>query len=173
MFIYCSKLLFIFFFLFQMKNPWQVDSIEAFVCLKCPECYFTSKQENLFQDHAVQCHPLSHVLFGMIKLECDANKEKQRYDQKYFKNYLHVNSSKQSDVFRDSTETFLNKIVSDDDQNVEEKQRYDQKYFENYQHVNSAKHSDVFRESTETFLNKIGSDDDQNVLALDSNVLPL
>merc|ERR1719203_2230116 len=50
----------------------------------------------------------------MIKLECDANKEKQRYDQKYFKNYLHVNSSKQSDVFRDSTET----KGSDDDQIV-------------------------------------------------------
>merc|ERR1719483_1199929 len=54
----------------------------------------------------------------MIKLEFDADEEKQRYDQKYFENYQHVNSSKQSDVFRDSTETFLNKIVSDDDQIV-------------------------------------------------------
>ena len=102
----------------NMGNPWQVDSMEAFACLKCPECYFTSKQENLFQDHAVQCHPLSHVLFGMIKLECDANEEKQRYDRKYFENYQYENSSKQSDVFRDSTETFLNKIGSDDDQIV-------------------------------------------------------
>ena len=102
----------------NMGNPWQVDSMEAFACLKCPECYFTSKQENLFQDHAVQCHPLSHVLFGMIKLECDANEEKQRYDQKYFENYQYVNSSKHSDVFRDSTDTFLSKIVSDDDQIV-------------------------------------------------------
>ena len=60
-----------------MKNPWQVDSIEAFVCLKCPECYFTSKQDDLFQDHAVQSHPLSQVLFGMVELGVNTDKEIQ------------------------------------------------------------------------------------------------
>ena len=85
MFKCCSKLLFIFFSLFQMKNPWQVDSMEAFACLKCPECYFTSKLSDLFQDHAVQCHPLSQVLFGMIELENNTDKEIQRYRGSHIK----------------------------------------------------------------------------------------
>ena len=49
------------------KNPWKVKSIEAFVCLKCPECEFNSKEENVFQDHAVLNHPMSAVLFGKFE----------------------------------------------------------------------------------------------------------
>ena len=45
-------------------NPWQVDSIQAFSFLKCPECIFDTKEEELFQDHAIENHPLSFVLFG-------------------------------------------------------------------------------------------------------------
>ena len=48
-----------------MVNPWQVDSIEAFNCLMCPECIFITKEKNLFEKHAVDNHPLSHVLFGL------------------------------------------------------------------------------------------------------------
>ena len=44
-------------------NPWQVDSIQDFICLKCPECDFCSKEEIGFQKHAIKCHPLSFVLF--------------------------------------------------------------------------------------------------------------
>ena len=51
----------------QNKNPWKVESVQAFSCLKCPECSFNTKQEALFQDHAVENHPLSIVLFGKIK----------------------------------------------------------------------------------------------------------
>ena len=47
-----------------MDNPWQVDSLEEFAYLKCPECIFNTKKEDIFQDHAVKNHPLSHVLFG-------------------------------------------------------------------------------------------------------------
>ena len=47
-----------------MENPWQVDSIKAFACLKCPECAFNTNIENKFTDHAVENHPLSFVLFG-------------------------------------------------------------------------------------------------------------
>ena len=47
-----------------MKNPWQVDSVEAFAYLKCPECIFDAKEETTFQNHAVENHPLSHALFG-------------------------------------------------------------------------------------------------------------
>jgi len=46
------------------KNPWQVDSIQDFICLKCPECDFCSKEEIGFQKHAINCHPLSFVLFA-------------------------------------------------------------------------------------------------------------
>ena len=46
------------------QNPWLVDSINAFYFLNCPECAFNTKEENCFQEHAIQNHPLSFVLFG-------------------------------------------------------------------------------------------------------------
>jgi DNA-directed RNA polymerase subunit RPC12/RpoP len=46
------------------NNPWLVESVQAFSYLKCPECDFNSKDESIFQDHAVENHPLSFVLFG-------------------------------------------------------------------------------------------------------------
>lgn len=53
------------FFLFQMvENPWHVDSIQAFLSFKCPECIFFSKMEDVFQDHAIENHQLSFALFG-------------------------------------------------------------------------------------------------------------
>ena len=48
----------------MVNNPWQVDSIQAFTFLKCPECNYDTKQENDFKDHAVDNHPLSSVLFS-------------------------------------------------------------------------------------------------------------
>ena len=45
-------------------NPWHVESLEAFSCLKCPQCMYTTKDEIYFQDHALKNHPLSHVFFG-------------------------------------------------------------------------------------------------------------
>ena len=44
-------------------NPWQVDSIQEFTFLNCPECVFYTKQEKYFEDHAIEKHPLSSVLF--------------------------------------------------------------------------------------------------------------
>ena len=44
-------------------NPWQVQSIEAFSFLNCPECVFKIKDEDLFQEHAVKNHPKSCVFF--------------------------------------------------------------------------------------------------------------
>ena len=49
-------------------NPWQVDSIWAFSCLKCPECEFYSKEEDYFRSHAMANHPGSAVLFGKYKV---------------------------------------------------------------------------------------------------------
>ena len=45
------------------ENPWQVDSVQEFLFLKCPECKFDTKLKHDFQDHAIENHPLSYVLF--------------------------------------------------------------------------------------------------------------
>ena len=60
------------FFLFSrmdVNNPWQVVSIEAFYCLKCPECMYFTTDDNGFYNHAVENHPLSDVLFRKPKDE--------------------------------------------------------------------------------------------------------
>ena len=46
------------------QNPWQVESIQAFVYINCPECSFKTKEEGFFQDHAVASHPMCFTLFG-------------------------------------------------------------------------------------------------------------
>ena len=48
----------------DVDNPWQVESIEAFYSLKCPECTFYTREENIFFYHAVENHTLSYVFFG-------------------------------------------------------------------------------------------------------------
>ena len=53
------------------ENPWLVDSINSFYFLKCPECNFDSKWEDTFQDHALENHPKSFVLFGKSTKEID------------------------------------------------------------------------------------------------------
>jgi hypothetical protein len=46
------------------QNPWAVESLQAFYFLKCPECNFDTKEENLFENHATKNHSLSFVLFN-------------------------------------------------------------------------------------------------------------
>ena len=58
-------------------NPWNVDSIQDFSFLKCPECPFDAKAEDIFQNHAIENHPLSFVLFGGEPL-------KVRYHSRFF-----------------------------------------------------------------------------------------
>ena len=59
-------------------NPWQVDSIQEFSFLKCPECTFDSKEEETFQDHAIENHPLSFILFvKSVKEECSSEEAKE------------------------------------------------------------------------------------------------
>ena len=45
------------------ENPWQVESLREFCCIKCPECEYYTKEETLFENHATENHPLSFVLF--------------------------------------------------------------------------------------------------------------
>ena len=63
----------------ETGNPWQVDSIEAFYCIKCPECEFDTKEEYTFQAHAVENHPLSFAFFG--KSEEESYNQEDYYDQ--------------------------------------------------------------------------------------------
>ena len=47
-------------------NPWDVESIQAFSHLKCPECSFDTKEENLFENNATENHPRSIEFFGKV-----------------------------------------------------------------------------------------------------------
>ena len=53
------------------QNPWAVESLQAFYFLKCPECDFNTKEDNLFKNHATENHPLSFVLFDKKYVEED------------------------------------------------------------------------------------------------------
>jgi hypothetical protein len=53
------------------QNPWAVESIQAFYFIKCPECDFDTKEENSFENHATENHPLSLVLFDKKSVKKD------------------------------------------------------------------------------------------------------
>ena len=59
-------------FLFQMEentigNPWMVENINVFSYFCCPECEFQGKTEKLFEEHALENHPMAKDFF--IKIE--------------------------------------------------------------------------------------------------------
>ena len=60
-----------FFFQMDGNNPWFVESIDAFLFWKCPECKFDTQEEYFFQAHATENHPLSFVFFGKTLNEND------------------------------------------------------------------------------------------------------
>jgi len=73
------------------RNPWQVESIKSFNFFCCPECVYRSKEESTFEDHALQNHPQSKILFHDVQvkeedckdenLSCDINlKVEEDYD---------------------------------------------------------------------------------------------
>ena len=57
-------------------NPWEVESIQSFAFLNCPECTFKTKEESFFQDHAIETHPLCFVLFGNYVQEVTIDEQK-------------------------------------------------------------------------------------------------
>ena len=77
----------IFLILFQMiqmeGNPWQVHSIQAFSYLKCPECTFDTQEEEKFENHASENHPLSFVFFGTTFIK----EENVNLDESYSEDY--------------------------------------------------------------------------------------
>ena len=62
-------------------NPWDVGSIQDFWFLKCPECIFDTKEEEIFQEHAVENHPLSFVFFGKADLKEEDEDFYEKFEQ--------------------------------------------------------------------------------------------
>ena len=73
-------------------NPWQVESILAFYCLKCPECEFNSTEETSFIHHAEEYHPLSYVLFDPET----SNGAPHNYKEEI--NTIHIKQEQNSDL---------------------------------------------------------------------------
>ena len=86
-------------------NPWHVESILAFYCLKCPECEFNSKEENNFVHHAKEYHPLSNVLFG---------------EENYSDPSFNFNEEIDTDPIKQENISDLNDIDNFDDRNIAE-----------------------------------------------------
>ena len=92
-------------------NPWQVNSIEEFYVLKCPECCFTHKEESNFQDHAIENHKLSLVFFEKYDF---ATEEIGNFD-KYSDSKDHLITVKEEvlktkDDYETSDQVFLTEI---------------------------------------------------------------
>ena len=88
-------------------NPWQVDSLQAFSFLKCPECIFDTKEEDFFQVHAIEKHPLSFVLFGKTLIE-DNTEERITIDDDFKKETI-----EKSDAENSSYDSFLTEKSED------------------------------------------------------------
>ena len=98
----------------QLKNPWKVESIQDFLCLKCPECVFFTKEENDFENHAVANHPLSVRLFDetMSSSEIEGvEKEKVLEDVNDYKVYNVKKEPADSDTSEKDTFEFSNTII--------------------------------------------------------------
>ena len=61
-----NGLIIIIFLGMASYNPWMVNSVHDFWFSRCPECLFDAKEEESFQAHALEKHPLSFSLFASI-----------------------------------------------------------------------------------------------------------
>ena len=80
-------------------NPWQVESILAFYCLKCPECEFNSKEENNFIHHAKEYHPLSCDLFDQETYNGAPYYDKEEIDTGHIKQEQNSDLSYEEDFY--------------------------------------------------------------------------
>ena len=86
------------------KNPWMVESIEAFSFYCCPECVFRSKDESFFQRHALQNHTQSNLLFNNYdnKMDVDNDIKQEQIEVK-------------PDLANSETDSTRGDIANDDD----------------------------------------------------------
>ena len=73
------------------RNPWQVDSIEAFSNLKCPESTHETIEKTIFKYNALENHPLSHALFGTTESDNSDTKKTNMYNPNDIKKYIDEN----------------------------------------------------------------------------------
>ena len=66
-------------------NPWEVNSIQEFWFLKCPECNFDTKDEYFFQHHAIENHPQSFALFSKVIKQEAYEEEDYEFNGEHFK----------------------------------------------------------------------------------------
>ena len=124
----------------NIDNPWQVVSIEAFYCLKCPECMYFTTDDDGFYNHAVENHPLSGVLFGKPK--------DKTIDPEEILNFLVKNEPLEDSFENEDNETLSEKTFETFDQtNILERES-----FENLTTLNQAKITyDTKPENIESF----------------------
>ena len=101
-------------------NPWEVDSIQDFSYLKCPECKFDTKKETLFEKHATKRHPLSYTFFGkndFINEESNSGvqiKEEPKLEQDHIEidgtDHIVLNESFSDIVYTEEQSTLLKGI---------------------------------------------------------------
>ena len=90
------------------ENPWLVQSVHSFLYFKCPECVFDTKYKNeeMFQHHAIENHPLSNVLFSDVINVCPIAIENQILDSikiENHDNFEELNQSYSSDIADENT----------------------------------------------------------------------
>ena len=85
-------------------NPWDVDSIEVFSTLKCPECIFDSQEEDIFRLHAVENHPMSFVLFGKKIKDEEENENTENIRENKYEN----DENNYHDDYQDNGDNFDN-----------------------------------------------------------------
>ena len=88
-----------------MDNPWQVESIEAFAYLKCPECQFDTKEEYVFENHAVKNHPLSYVLFEKPNKDNDPSVKVYRFNPNDIDKLIDEKASNESPIIKKELNT--------------------------------------------------------------------
>ena len=79
------------------ENPWQVDSLQDFLYLKCPECTFDTQEEENFEHHALENHPSSFVFFGETFLKEENFELDERFSEDY-KDPLITNGETQDNI---------------------------------------------------------------------------
>ena len=104
-------------------NPWQVESILAFYCLKCPECEFNSKEETNFIHHAKEYHPLSFVLFDQEASNGAPYNYKEEIDTGHIKQEQDSNLSYEEDYYN-YPDVSINEYKNEDSEGIEIKREF-------------------------------------------------
>lgn len=98
------------------NNPWQVDSVDAFYFLNCPECVFKSKEIDSFQDHALSNHPMSLTLFSKVPNIKEELMEEESYDIVSNSRVKHEENEEEEDFEEEYEEAWFDDDFEEDDE---------------------------------------------------------